>query len=73
MSTMSANGARSEKEQAQQDEENSIRPVCERLNERVQTFLREETQDELLKKVQSQTRVALGVITSALERYRCAT
>ena len=73
MSAMNGNGAKSEKEQAREKEHsNSIRSVCVRLNERVQAFLEEETEDELLKKVQAQTRVALGVISAALEKYRCA-
>ena len=52
------------------DADGSIRDVCLSLNERVQAFLEEEPEDELVRKVQAQTRVALGVITTALEKYR---
>ena len=51
-------------------DDDTIRPLCARLNARIEVFLEEELEDEVLKHVQSQTRVALGVITTALEKYR---
>ena len=41
------------------------------LAARVNVFLETEQDLPLLKRVQEQTRVALGVIDEALERYRC--
>ncbi len=48
----------------------TIRPICTALAERVNTFLLSEAKTPLLKAVQDQTRVALGVIETALQRYR---
>lgn len=48
----------------------SIRPVCEDIAARVNAFLDEELESEVLRAVQAQTRGALGVIGEALERYR---
>ena len=50
--------------------DDSIRPLCVRLSERIGAFLQEELEDQVLQHVQSQTRVALGVVTAALEKYR---
>lgn len=50
--------------------DDSIRPLCDKLNRRIEAFLEEELEDEVLRHVQTQTRVALGVITAALEKYR---
>lgn len=50
----------------------SIRPICAALYARVNTFLETEAETPLLKAVQEQTRVALGVISEALDRYRLA-
>jgi hypothetical protein len=49
----------------------SIRPLCRALAARVEAFLEEEVETEMLRNVQDQTRVSLGVITAALEKYRC--
>lgn len=43
--------------------------ICYKLRQQVLDFLAEDVQDELLCKVQSQVRVALGVIDEALQRY----
>jgi FAD synthetase len=48
----------------------SILPLCARLAARVNSFLETEAETPLLRAVQEQTRVALGVISSALDRYR---
>lgn len=48
----------------------SILPVCARLAARVDAFLETEAPTSLLKAVQEQTRSALGVIDTALEKYR---
>lgn len=48
----------------------SILPVCTGLARRITTFLSHEPETLILKSVQQQTRTALAVIDSALERYR---
>ena len=48
----------------------SILPICAALAARVKEFLETEQPTTLLKEVQEQTKVALGVIDEALERYR---
>jgi len=48
----------------------SILPICAALSARVNTFLETEAETPLLKAVQEQTRTALGVIDTALEKYR---
>jgi FAD synthetase len=48
----------------------SILPLCTALAARVNDFLEAEAETPLLRAVQEQTRVALGVISTALERYR---
>jgi len=48
----------------------SIRPLCEQLAQRVEAFLAEEPETELLRNVQQKTEEALGVLRVALERYR---
>jgi FAD synthetase len=48
----------------------TIRPICTALAERVNAFLLSEAKTPLLKAVQDQTRIALGVIDTALQRYR---
>jgi len=48
----------------------SIAPICHALLARVTTFLETEAATPLLKAVQEQTRIALGVIDTALEKYR---
>lgn len=53
------------------DPEASLSPICTALAARVTGFLETEQATPLLKQVQEQTRVALGVIDEALERYRC--
>lgn len=50
--------------------DDSIRPVCAALAAKVNTFLETEAPTPLLKAVQEQTRVALGVISQALDTYR---
>jgi hypothetical protein len=48
----------------------SILPLCAKLAAQVNAFLEAEAETPLLKAVQEQTRVALGVISTALDRYR---
>jgi len=47
----------------------TILPICARLAARLNAFLETEAPTPLLKAVQEQTRVALGVISTALDRY----
>ena len=51
----------------------SILPLCAELAARVNAFLETEAATPLLRAVQEQTRVALGVISTALDRYRYST
>lgn len=51
----------------------TILPICQRLAARVNAFLQSEAPTPMLKAVQEQTRIALGVIDTALEKYRYAT
>lgn len=48
----------------------SIYPICAALAARVTAFLETEATTPLLKAVQEQTKIALGVIEETLERYR---
>lgn len=48
----------------------SIYPTCAALAAQINNFLETEASTPLLKAVQEQTRIALGVIGTALERYR---
>jgi FAD synthetase len=50
----------------------TILPICAALATRVNTFLESEAPTPLLKDVQKQTKIALGVIDEALDRYRFA-
>lgn len=54
------------------DHNASILPICTALSARVRAFLETEAPTPLLKQVQEQTRVALGVIDEALREYRFA-
>ncbi|TVY35195.1 putative FAD synthase, partial [Lachnellula occidentalis] len=47
----------------------TILPICQDIAGRVNAFLDSEPATPLLRQVQTQTRVALGVISAALERY----
>ncbi|TVY51437.1 putative FAD synthase [Lachnellula cervina] len=47
----------------------TILPICQDIAGRVNAFLDSEPETPLLRQVQAQTRVALGVISAALERY----
>jgi len=47
----------------------TILPICAALSARVNAFLESEAETPLLKAVQEQTRVALGVIDTVLEKY----
>ena len=49
----------------------SLGRLCDALAAQVHAFLDSEPESELLKAVQQQTRIALGVIDTALERYTC--
>lgn len=50
--------------------EGEMRTLCAGLKEKVDRFLRAESSDELVKNVQSQVRVAKGIIDDALKRYK---
>jgi FAD synthetase len=43
--------------------------VCYTLRRKLNAFLDEQTDDEVLRNVQSQARVSMGVIDEALHRY----
>ena len=43
--------------------------ICDNLRHRVLHFLEEKTDDEVLRSVQSQTRISMRVIDEALQRY----
>lgn len=47
----------------------SLSALCARLHAQVSRFLEEDVQDDRLKKVQEQTRISMGVIAEALDRY----
>lgn len=47
-----------------------LQATCALLHERVSAFLTEETNDDLLKNVQRQTRISLKVVQDALTKYR---
>ncbi len=51
-------------------EDGTIRPLCEELSRKIGAFLDEEVEGEVLKNLQTRTRVALRVIDEALEKYR---
>jgi FAD synthetase len=67
---MSAGEATDEQSSAVNGHYASIRPLCLELAARVNAFLHSEAETPVLKAVQEQTRVALGVISEALDRYR---
>lgn len=48
----------------------SFSDICARIHDRISTFLIEETNEQNLRSVQEQTRISLGVISEALDRYR---
>ena len=48
----------------------SFPDICARIHDRISTFLTEETNEQNLRSVQEQTRISLGVISEALDRYR---
>jgi len=50
----------------------TILPICKEIAGRVNAFLESEQETPLLRQVQEQTRVALGAISTVLERYRFA-
>jgi len=52
-----------------QNQGQSLEDVCRELHTKVIRFLKEETEDRVLKDVQEQTRIALGVIQEALAKY----
>jgi FAD synthetase len=47
----------------------SLEDVCKGLHNRIESFLSEETHDDILVRTQKQTRIALGVIEEAFERF----
>ncbi|GKT52270.1 uncharacterized protein ColSpa_12451 [Colletotrichum spaethianum] len=49
----------------------SFHDVCDELRHRVDAFLAEEQKTEVLRNVQAQLRVSMGVVEEALARYRC--
>ena len=49
----------------------SLHDVCLELRERVDAFLAEEPERPLLRNVQAQLRVSMGVVEEALGRHRC--
>lgn len=53
----------------QNTQEHSLEDVCKELHTKVIAFLKEGTEDRILRDVQEQTRIALGVIQEALAKY----
>ena len=53
----------------QQKQQRSLRDVCLELRDRVDAFLQKEHESPLLKGVQEQVRVSIGVVDEALKRY----
>jgi hypothetical protein len=49
----------------------SLQEVCQDLRDRIDTFLNEEQSTELLKQVQQQLRISMGVVEDALTEYEC--
>lgn len=49
----------------------SLHDVCLELRERVDAFLAEEPERPLLRNVQAQLRVSMGIVEEALGRHRC--
>lgn len=48
----------------------SFRDVCLELRDKVEEFLAEEQKARLLRDVQAQVRVSIGVVEEALDKYR---
>jgi hypothetical protein len=48
----------------------TLASVCAKVHDRVTAFLNTDVEEESLKGVQKQTRIALGVIEECLNRYR---
>ena len=51
------------------DSDNSIAPVCAELATRINAFLEEDVKTDILRDVQKQTRIALGIIEECLQKY----
>jgi len=47
----------------------SLEEVCKGLHNRIESFLAEDTHDDVLVRTQKQTRIALGVIREAFDRF----
>ncbi len=47
----------------------SLPDICFELQAKMDAFLREQTDDQVLRKVQSQAKVSMDVIQQALRRY----
>ena len=47
-----------------------LRKLCTAVHDRIEAFLQEDVPTERLRKVQAQTRISLGIIQEALDRYR---
>ena len=54
----------------QPDAATSLRALCAQIHARIEAFLQEDVETEKLRRVQAQTRISLGVISEALQRYR---
>ena len=44
--------------------------ICAQINDKVELFLRQEAKTDMLRSTQEQTKISLGVISEALEKYR---
>lgn len=49
----------------------SLRDKCLELRDKVEAFIAEEPDTQILRDVQSQVIKSIGVVDEALERYRC--
>lgn len=63
------NGAAESASASLSDVPRTLPEVCGELRRKVTAFLEEETDDKVLRGVQSQIRVSMGVIEEALRRY----
>ena len=48
----------------------SLYSVCQKLRDKVEAFLKEDVDADILRDVQAQLRISMGVVEEALERYR---
>ncbi|MCJ1351230.1 MAG: 3'-phosphoadenosine 5'-phosphosulfate sulfotransferase [Icmadophila ericetorum] len=67
---MNDNGVAPGTHAQQSNGHSSLRSLCLNLHNRIEAFLLEDVKTERLRKVQAQTKISLGAIQEALQRYR---